>query len=169
MEKVFEKLRYIEDSSRRNNIRIDGIPESNENDESWAECQQKTTKVLEEKLGLENIWIDRAHIIVRSKESKHKNKLRTITFKLLSYQDKESILGGTIRLKDTGILVNENFRLAIRSDLCEKVNKLRKQGKYDCLVTNKPGYERFLLLLIFPLVLLKHGSIHRSHFWNCKF
>ena len=34
LEEMYEKLRYLEDRSRMNNLRINQMPESNENDES---------------------------------------------------------------------------------------------------------------------------------------
>ena len=57
------KLAYLEDQSRRNNIVIYGIPESNE--ESWADCEEKVIDNLNEKLKLEipldKSKIERAH------------------------------------------------------------------------------------------------------------
>ena len=46
------KLIELEDRSRRNNIRIDGIEE--EQYETWDRCEEKVQKVIKDKLGIED-------------------------------------------------------------------------------------------------------------------
>ena len=43
-------MEYLENQSRRNNIRIDGIPE--EPDETWEDTESKAKVALESKLNL---------------------------------------------------------------------------------------------------------------------
>ena len=50
LQKHEEKLEYLENQSRRNNIRIDGILE--EDSESWLNTERKVKEVLHEKLNL---------------------------------------------------------------------------------------------------------------------
>ncbi|XP_065678978.1 acidic leucine-rich nuclear phosphoprotein 32 family member A-like [Hydra vulgaris] len=57
--KVKSKLREIEDRSRRNNLRVDGLKESK--NESWSDSEAKVLKLFEETLGLKDIKIERAH------------------------------------------------------------------------------------------------------------
>ena len=45
-----EKLEYLDNQSRRNNVRIDGIPE--EDNETWLNTETKAKEVLQEKLNL---------------------------------------------------------------------------------------------------------------------
>ena len=55
-----DKLEYLENQSRRNNIRIDGIPE--EPDETWEDTESKARVALESKLNLPfKVEIERAH------------------------------------------------------------------------------------------------------------
>ena len=49
---VTNKLIELEDRSRRNNIRIDGIEE--EQYETWDRCEEKVQKVIKDKLGIED-------------------------------------------------------------------------------------------------------------------
>ena len=59
-DKVGKKLTDLEDCSRRNNLRIDGVAE--ENVESWDNCEQKVKETFMNKIELENnIIIERAH------------------------------------------------------------------------------------------------------------
>ena len=85
-EKIHDKLVELEDSSRRNNIRIDGIKEHDK--ESWEECERRVHLMLKERLDIENVEIERAHRAGR----KTRNKPRTIVCKLLRFKDKQNIL-----------------------------------------------------------------------------
>ena len=60
---IEEKLRYLEDSSRRNNLRIEGIEEEDADNETWDQCKEKVSSILKSKLKINNIKIERAHRI----------------------------------------------------------------------------------------------------------
>ena len=91
---ISQKLVEIEDRSRRNNIRIDGIPESYK--ESWDDCEKKVQDVFTNRLGIENVEIERAHRVAGvmkegTEENNDRRRPRTIVLKLLSYKDKVKI------------------------------------------------------------------------------
>ena len=67
---VYDKLINLEDRSSRNNLRIYGISESKY--ETWEKCEEKVDEVFHEKLGLDNIQIERAHRVKRGKKDKCK-------------------------------------------------------------------------------------------------
>ena len=56
---IKKKLTELEDRSRRNNIRIDGIAE--EPGETWEECETKAHRLLSEDLDINDVVIERAH------------------------------------------------------------------------------------------------------------
>ena len=86
-EYVHTELVDLEDRSRRNNLRIDGIKKKV--GESWEDCKAEVEKLFREKLNIENkIIIERAH---RAKK-KTKKTARTIICRLLNFRDKENIL-----------------------------------------------------------------------------
>ena len=138
-----KRLRYIQDSSRRNNFRIEDIEEEEEaaDDENWDQCKEKVSSVLKSRL---NVKLERAHGMPRRKRS-HKVKPRTIVFKLDLFQDKENIMRNVYLQNDTGYYINEDFSeatLIIRAWLCDEVKCLRRKGfygviKYDRIFTNK--------------------------------
>ena len=133
-EQMKDKLREIEDRSRRNNLRIDGIKESE--NENWEDTDRKVTDFFKTKLGLDNIIIERAHRGANWKRQKEMNQPRTIILKLLNFKDKERILKNAKYLKNTGIFINEDFSketIEKRKKLWEDVIKLRKEGKYAIL------------------------------------
>ena len=67
-EYFYNKLVDSEDRYRRCNLRIDGVTERK--GETWEQCVDKIQNIFKEKLGLENIDIERAH---RSKGKTNSN------------------------------------------------------------------------------------------------
>ena len=57
---VMEKLTELEDRSRRNNLRIDGVEETP--NETWEICEGKVQDIVKNKLGITaEIEFDRCH------------------------------------------------------------------------------------------------------------
>ena len=72
-EEVSSKLIELEDTSRRNNLRIDGIEEKP--NEIWEECEENVQQMTKEKLGItEPIEIDRCHRISKRKKPNRQTK-----------------------------------------------------------------------------------------------
>ena len=134
-ENVKEKLIDLENRSRRNNLRIDGVPESQ--NETWKDCQEKIKTLFTNELKLKDkINIERAHRTGKSTSEKPK----TIVIKLLSYQDKTLILKNAKRLRGSGIYINEDFAketVEKRKRLWEEVKQHRRDGRYAVLQYDK--------------------------------
>ena len=123
---VQRKLTEIEDRSRRNNIRIEGVVQ--ESYESWDQTETMVNNLLKDKLEIENVKIERAHRTGRTNEE----KTRTIVCKLLDYKDKLKIMQNRKKLKGTNIYINEDFSKETREHrkkLWEEVKVLRSQGE----------------------------------------
>ena len=72
---IRNKLTELEDRSRRNNIRIDGI--AGEPGKACNECERKVQRLLSEELDINDVVIERAHRVkVHSPEKKNSKKLR---------------------------------------------------------------------------------------------
>ena len=80
-----DKLRMLEDRSRRDNLRFDGIEEWE--DESWADTEENLKLKIKEILGIEKIEFERAHRV----GDKNQSSCRTIVVKLSKYKTKELI------------------------------------------------------------------------------
>ena len=63
---INNKLRILEDRSRRDNLRFDGIEEW---EESWADTEQNLKDTLSEILGIQNVKIERTHRVGNKKRS----------------------------------------------------------------------------------------------------
>ena len=108
-----EQLRIQEDCSRRNNVRFDRIPETE--NETWEETETKLRKFLYDELDItEELYIERAHRVARNQSSKEASndlaKPRTIIAKLLDYKEKEDIMKRAFKLKDTGFYIRGLFK-----------------------------------------------------------
>jgi hypothetical protein len=132
--RIQKKLREIEDRSRRNNLRVDGIDENE--GESWEESEIKVKKVFEDILSVNNVKIERAH----RTGNKELKTPRTIVIKLLDYKDKVKILSKSSNLKGKNIYINEDFcyeTTQIRKNLREKMKIERAAGKFAFISYDK--------------------------------
>ena len=99
-----DKCTYLENQSRQNNIRIDGIPE--ETDEMWDQMERKVKEAIEQKLQIQSVSIERAHRIGKQRSDR---KLRTIICKLYDWKLKERLLKDMRRKKPDGLFIKEDF------------------------------------------------------------
>ena len=77
-----QKMEYLENQSRRNNIRVNGIPESD--NETWEDAEVKVKRAIKDNLGIE-VDIERAHRVERRKIKSgqaNQNHPRTIVCRL---------------------------------------------------------------------------------------
>ena len=108
-EYVEQKVIDLEDRSRRNKLRVDGILGTL--GETWENCEEKLQHVFQEKLGLEcPIEIERAHRTSnRQNNTINGNYPQTIICSLLRYKDKVKMLKKANKLKGTNIFIKEDF------------------------------------------------------------
>ena len=63
VEDLARNIEYLENQSRRNNVKILGIPEDDD-EKSWDDTESKVKEAIKNKLGIEDeIKIERAHRI----------------------------------------------------------------------------------------------------------
>ena len=65
-ENIHSKLVELEDCSRRNNIRFDGLKEDNK--ESWEECERRVLSLLKKWLDIEIVEMRRVHRVGRKRQ-----------------------------------------------------------------------------------------------------
>ena len=148
---VLDKLAELEDRSRSNNLRIDGIKEGK--GETWEMCETKIKNFFQERLEIhDDIIIERAH---RTKEKTTRNntsgkkQLRIIVINLANYKDKSMILRNVHKLRGSDIFIYEDFSkqtTSLRKELWKEVKHLRPEGKisylnYRTVVTKKRNNE----------------------------
>lgn len=93
-----DKMDYLEGQSKRNNLIIDGIEETQ--GETWTETEQKVQNIFKEQLQLkESIEVERAHRTGRYES--RRPRPRPVVVKFEKYRDKTTILQRAKYLKGT--------------------------------------------------------------------
>ena len=104
------KMKYLETQSRRNNIRVSGIPE--EPGETWEKVEEKVKAAVKEKLDLD-IDIERAHRIEKRKGGNgrsrdNQDKTRTIVCHPKSWKEREAVLRKARKNKPQGLFISRS-------------------------------------------------------------
>ena len=123
-------LEYMENQSRRNNIRVNGIPESSR--ETWEEAEEKVKDAVKTKLGID-IDIERAHRVERKhRQGKESSQPRTIVCRLRDWKQREQVLRKVRKEKPGGIHISEDLALATlkkREPLIPKLKAAKEAGR----------------------------------------
>ena len=105
-----EQLRIQEDRSRRNNMRVDGIEE--DENETWENTENELRSFLYDELEItDELHMERVHRVRRREGVKFNsnNTSRAIVAKFLDYKDKEEVMRQRYKLEDTTYSVREDF------------------------------------------------------------
>ena len=132
VEKLSRRVDYQEDYSRRNNIRIHGVPESSW--ENWEMTQEKVGRMLRDQLGLEEVQLERAHRVGAPNHSSASgpSRPRTIITRFTRFTDREQALRNSAKLRNTNIYINEDLceaSVQIRKEKLPELKKARSEGK----------------------------------------
>ena len=137
------KLNDLEDRSRRNNLKFEGVAEGP--NENWEQSTEKILKIISDKLQIsEPVEIERAHRIGKPSA----DRSRPIIARFLRHQDREKILKNSNKFKGTRIFINEDLCQASvekRQELLPKLKKAREEGKIaffshtKLIIRNKPS------------------------------
>ncbi|KAK3884929.1 hypothetical protein Pcinc_010772 [Petrolisthes cinctipes] len=106
------RLNYQEDYSRRNNLRISGIVEKP--GETWEETAISVSKLIEEKLQLPAVKLERAHRTGPVSPSRP----RIVTARFEKFHEREAVMRNARKLKGSNIYIDE--------DLCQTSQEIRK-------------------------------------------
>ena len=139
---VESQLEYIENQSRRNNIKILGIEENKDEEKTWDDTEEVVRKALKDKLNLEeNFEIERCHRIKSgNKNPRYANQPRPIVAKFCKWKDKESILRKARSLKPEGVKFFPDYAkrtLEKRALQKDKLIAARAEGKVAYFVMDK--------------------------------
>ena len=133
-----EQMEYLENQSRRNNVRIDGIPE--EDNETWETNETKVKQVLKDELNLANAPdVKRAHRVSKSSRrpasaQSSANRPRTIVCRLRDWKVRETILKSARRIKPDNI---SPVTLEKRESQRPKLEAAKRTGKIAYFVLDK--------------------------------
>ena len=138
-----DQLEYLENQSRRNNVRVDGIPEID--NETWEDTEAKVKQVLKDELDLANAPdVERAHRVGKSSRRTSAqgsaSRPRTIVCRLRDWKERETILKCARRIKPDNIFVKEDLSPATlekRDSQRAKLDEAKRAGKIAYFVLDK--------------------------------
>lgn len=132
------KTEYLENQSRRNNIRVSGIPEAEK--ESWEDSEAKVKAVIKEKLQID-VDIERAHRVDKRKSHKRNaNQPRTIVCRLRDWKQREAVIRKARKIKPYGLYVSEDLApetLQKREAQIPKLKAAKESGKIAYFILDR--------------------------------
>ena len=153
MDYVEDQMEYMENQSRRNNVKILGLREDKEKDTSWEETEKIVKNVIRNQLQIkEDIHIERAHRVGKphplgshdhasDNDDADRPKLtRPIIAKFTFWKQKEKVLRAARQKKPKDIRLFPDFAKRTLDRHVEKIPELieqRKKGKIAYLVMDK--------------------------------
>ena len=135
-----QKMEYLENQSRRNNIRVNGIPESD--NETWEDAEVKVKRAIKDNLGIE-VDIERAHRVERRKTKPgqaNQNHPRTIVCRLRDWKQREQVLRKARREKPSDVYISEDLSPATlqkREPQIPKLKAAKQAGKIEYFVLDR--------------------------------
>ena len=140
LKKLENTADYLENQSRRNNLRFDGIKERA--GESWADTEDALRRVMQQQLKLPveqamAMPIERAH---RTGGAPNDGRDRTIVVKFRSFKDRDAVLQAARVNKPQSMFVNEDFSQRVvsrRKELIPAMREARDRGKIAYLSFDK--------------------------------
>jgi len=153
LDAVESHLEYIENQSRRNNIKIMGVPEDISTEKTWDDTEDVVKKLIKEELGIEEeVEIERCHRVGdanpanRRKKGNSSNqnggneKPRSIVAKFAKWKTKEFILKTARNKKPQGIVFVGDFSQRTLDKRAAKIPdliKARKEGKIAYFIMDR--------------------------------
>ncbi len=156
LERLTEKMTDIEDRSRRNNLRLVGLPEGAEGSDVAGFLRVNLSKWIPSLKG-RNIEIDRAHRVYDGR--KNSDRPHTLIFRLLRWHDRLEILKGARQAYPVKCM-QDNVTLLFFPDFSPATAARRKSLVPVLRSMTALGLQPFLA---YPAVIkLRHGGEQRS-------
>ena len=129
MGNMSERIRAMEDYSRRNNVIVDGVPETKE--ENNEQLQAKIVRINSDKLFKDKLGIEPDIEVIHRIWKSEADRPKSVILKLRSFKDRQDVLNAASRLRGTNVYLNEDVSRAtmqIRREKFPELKERRKQG-----------------------------------------
>ena len=136
-EELEKKHEYLENMSRRNNIKILGLSEDKEKEKTWADTEMVKASINKQlDFAAEEIQIKRAHRVEKLRD----NRPRPVVVRFTSWKQKEAILAKARQItpKDTKFYQDLSSKsLERRAEQIPRLIQERKKGNIAYFVLDK--------------------------------
>ena len=132
------KHEYLENMSRRNNIKLLGLPEDKNSEKSWEDTEQIVKETINKELEIssEEIQIERAHRVGKPQDGRP----RPVVARFCSWKQKEAILAAARKKKPKNVRFFQDLSSRTLQRRAEKIPKLiqeRKKGNVAYFVLDR--------------------------------
>ena len=132
---LLDKNCYLEDASRRNNLKFMNM--ADRPDETWEQAAAKVQTLLKEELDIPDVQLDRAHRV----GSYDPGRTRPIVARFTRYADRECTLRNARKLKSPKKAHNNN--IYIYEDLSEATLKKRQSQMEEYRSARRAGHRAY--------------------------
>ena len=125
---------YLENQSRRNNLRVDGVKKEKPGETEEPRVVQRELKLPAEQVAA--LQIERAHRTGAATAQRD----RTIVVKLSSFKERDAIIQAARAVKPRGLYVNEDYSQRVitrRKELLPAMREASERGKIAYLSFDK--------------------------------
>ena len=160
-----DKVEYLENQSRRNNVRIIGVEEGD--DETWDKSEEVVKELVKKKLELsDDLQIERAHRVGRKRNHEETRPdgstygPRPIVAKFLSWKQREKVLSSARQKRPEGVSFFPDLSqrtLQRRADQIPALIQARKEGKEAYFILDK------LIIKNRPIQRRRYGRPNASY------
>ena len=139
VKRVDDTADYLENQSRRNNLRVDGVKKKP--GETWEDTEAALRQIIQRELKLpaeqvDTLKIERAHRTGATTAQRD----RTIVVKFSSFKERDAIIREARTVKPRGVYVNEDYSQRVitrRKELLPQMREARERGKVAYLSFDK--------------------------------
>ena len=135
IKRVDDAADYMENQSRRNNLRVDGVKEKP--GETWQETETALRQVVQREL---NLPADQVGALQIERAPTTTQRERTIVVKFASFKDRDTIIRAARTVKPKGFFFNEDFSQRVisrRKELLPDMREARERGNIAYLSFDK--------------------------------
>ena len=139
VKRVDDTADYVENQSRRNNLRVDGVKEKP--GETWEDTEAALLQIVQRELKMpaeqvDALQIERAHPTGATTAQRD----RTIVVKFSSFKERDAIIRAARTVNPRGVYVNEDYSQRVitrRKELLTQMREARERGKVAYLSFDK--------------------------------
>ena len=160
IKKMGDATDYLENQSRRNNLRIDGVKERG--GETWEMTEEALRRTFEHDLKMpteqvRSLAIERAH-----RTGGKTDRDRTIVVKFASFKARDAVLQAARAAKPRGVYVNEDFSMRVVNRRKELIPEMRAAN-----LSSKTGSSASSDLLHYLVVIATISALHPQSIFCC--
>ena len=174
IDELYDQQEYLENHSRRNNVKILGIPKKDPKleKETWEESEDLVSEAIKSKLKISEVLkIERAHRVGKTRPPfrhvggrKVESQPRPTVVRFQLWKEKERVIQAARQIRPEGIKFFEDFSKRTleqrRQKIPELIKERRRQKIPELIKARKKGQKAYLVMNKFAIAPDKKEDVH---------